>query len=53
MQLKTGVFIGRKEEDVSTDPTFDVSVIFGKRDEVSTSANYYDKLLLEICPAVY
>ncbi|KAI5665523.1 hypothetical protein M9H77_15376 [Catharanthus roseus] len=23
----------RKEEDVSTDPTFDVSVIFGKRDE--------------------
>lgn len=23
----------RKEEEVSTDPTFDVSVIFGKRDE--------------------
>lgn len=27
----------RKEESVSTDPTFSVSVIFGKRDEVGCS----------------
>lgn len=32
---KTEYFPSRKEAGVLTEPTFEVSVIFGKRDEVS------------------
>ena len=36
MTISESMFsIARKEEEVSTDPTFEVSVIFGKRDEVN------------------
>lgn len=50
MTLRVVYFIPRKEEGVSINPTFNVSVTFGKRDEVSSLSRHLSVSLVFAIP---